>query len=77
MERCAEAVVARLHPKIGMADLTGVNFEWLQISGIEPDLVIIGSIIEPDGKARLAHRFTCRMRGGKSPRVTIGKVVRL
>lgn len=76
-ERCAETVVAKLHPKIGMADMTGVYFEWLQISGIEPDLTIIGSIVEPDGNARVAHRFICRMRGKKSPRVEIGKLIRL
>jgi len=75
MERCAEAVVARLHPKIGMADMTGASFEWLQISGVALDLVIIGSFIEPHGKERVAHRFTCRTHGMKPPRVAIDKLI--
>lgn len=77
MERCAEVVVAKLHPQRGMADVTGTRFEWLQASTAGRDWVIIGSIIEPEGSGRIAHRFTCRTRRDKPPRVTIGKVIRL
>ena len=75
MERCAERVVALRHPG-GMVDTTGIDFEWLQVSGTAPDWVIIGSIVETEEGARVARRFTCRMRGGKRPKVAFGKVVR-
>lgn len=77
MERCAEAVVARLHPRMGMADMSGTKFEWLSASTAGSDWVIIGSFIEPKGNGRVAHRFTCRTHGEKSPRVMIGKLIRL
>ena len=60
-----------------MVDVTGISFEWLSVSGTGSRLVIIGSIIKPEGKARVARRFTCRMRGPKPPAVSFQKVVRL
>ncbi|MEO5938351.1 MAG: hypothetical protein ABIQ43_05010 [Sphingomonas sp.] len=77
MERCAAAVMAKLHPRMGMADVTGTKFEGLQASSAGNDWVVIGSIIEPDGSARVAHRFTCRTRGKKAPRVTLDNLIRL
>lgn len=77
MERCAERVIALRHPRMGMADLTDTSFEWLSLSGAGGDWVIIGSIIEPERGARVAHRFTCRRHGERTPRVTFGKTVRL
>jgi len=77
MERCAEAVIAARHPNMGMLDVTGTKFEWLSVSGGGGDWVIIGSIIESEGKARIARRFTCRTHGDKPPSIDFGKVVRL
>jgi hypothetical protein len=77
MERCAEAVIAVRHPNMGMLDLTGTSFEWLSISGTGDNQVIIGSIIEPEGEARVARRFTCRLRGPKPPRVSFERVIRI
>lgn len=77
MERCAEAVITARHPNMGMLDITGTTFEWLSISGTGGKWVIIGSIIEPAGKARVAQRFTCRTRDAKPPRITFGKLIRL
>lgn len=76
MERCAEAVIAARHPNMGMADITGTTFEWLSASSAGDDWVIIGSIIESEGKARVARRFTCRTRAERPPRITFGKIVR-
>ncbi|THD35347.1 MAG: hypothetical protein E7773_12990 [Sphingomonas sp.] len=76
MERCAEAVVAARHPG-GMVDVTGVGFEWLSISGKGDTQVVIGSIVEPEGGARVARRFVCRMRAMRSPRITFVKTIRL
>lgn len=77
MERCAEAVIAARHPNMGMLDLTDTKFEWLSVSGGGSDWVIIGSIIEPKGKARIARRFACRTHGNQAPEITFGKVIRL
>lgn len=71
MERCAEAVVAKLHPRIGMADMTGTKFEWLQASTAGADWVIIGAITEPTRKGRVAHRFECVTHEPRQPRVRV------
>lgn len=77
VETIDETGFTKLHPRMGMADVTGTKFEWSQISTAEADWVIIGSIIEPNDDARIAHRFTCRTNGGKSVRVTLDKVIGL
>ena len=77
MERCAEAAITARHPNMGMLDVTGTKFEWLSLSGGGDAWVIIGSIIEPEGKTRVARRFTCRTQDDKPPRVTFGKTTRL
>ena len=77
MERCAEAVIAARHPNMGMLDVTGTKFEWLSLSGGGDEWVIIGSIIEREGKARVARRFTCRTHGDTPPSVDFGKATRL
>ncbi len=77
MERCAEAVIAARHPNMGMLDVTGTTFEWLSVATAGDDWMIIGSIIEPEGKGRTARRFTCRTHGESPPRIAFGKAVRL
>jgi len=76
MERCAEAVIATLHPNMGMADVTGTRFEAMTTTATGSDWVVRGVIVEPDGKTRIAHRFTCRTRGQLPPQVSVGKSVR-
>jgi hypothetical protein len=77
MERCAEAVIAARHPNMGMLDITATKFEWLSSASAGDGWIIIGSIIEPEGEARVARRFTCRTRGKKPPRIAFGRVIRL
>lgn len=76
MERCAEAVIAARHPNMGMLDVTGTKFEWLSLSDVGNDWVIIGAISEPVGKGRATRRFTCRTHGDEPPSITFGKVIR-
>ncbi|MDB5679987.1 hypothetical protein [Sphingomonas bacterium] len=75
MERCAEAVVAARHPNMGMLDITGTTFEWLSVAGVSGDWVIIGSIIEPEGKVRVARRFRCMTREPRKPKVRLLDVI--
>lgn len=77
MERCAQAVITAQHPNMGMLDLTETKFEWLSVSGGGGQWMIVGSIIEPDGKARIARRFTCCTRGDRPPTISFGTSIRL
>ena len=76
-ERCAEAVIDARHPNIGMADMTATKFTGLRATRAGDGWTITGSIVEPEGKARIARRFTCRVNGETPVRVSFGKVARV